>query len=73
MTVATRMVACGSYVPKRIMTNDDLSAIMDTNDQWIRDRSGIRQRHIAADDEYTSDMAYHAATQALQRASAHRQ
>ena len=69
MTLAIRMVACGSYVPKRIMTNDDLSAIMDTNDQWIRDRSGIRQRHIAADGEYTSDMAYHAAQQALQRAS----
>jgi 3-oxoacyl-[acyl-carrier-protein] synthase-3 len=58
----------GAYLPKRIMTNDDLSKIVDTSDEWIVERSGIRERHIAADDELTSDLGIAAAHQALVRA-----
>lgn len=58
----------GAYLPKRIMTNDDLSKIVDTNDEWIVERSGIRERHIAADNELTSDLGIAAAHQALVRA-----
>ncbi|HEY4249084.1 MAG TPA: beta-ketoacyl-ACP synthase III [Lacunisphaera sp.] len=55
----------GSYVPERILTNDDLSKMVDTSDEWIRTRSGIRERHIAADDQATSDLALEAAKLAL--------
>jgi len=55
----------GSYAPARILTNDDLSKIVDTSDEWIRSRSGIRERRIAAADEATSDLAIKAATAAL--------
>lgn len=65
--VRSRVVACGAYLPKRIMTNDELSALVETSDAWIRDRTGIRQRHIAADGEMTSDLALRAAEAALER------
>ena len=58
----------GAHLPKRIMTNDDVSKIVDTTDEWIRERTGIRQRHIAGDDELTSDLGAAAAKQALVRA-----
>jgi 3-oxoacyl-[acyl-carrier-protein] synthase-3 len=58
----------GSYLPKRILTNDDLSQIVDTNDEWIRTRTGIQERHIAADDEATSDLCYHASIRAIESA-----
>ncbi len=58
----------GAHLPKRIMTNDDISKIVDTTDEWIRERTGIRQRHIAGDDELTSDLGAAAAKQALVRA-----
>jgi 3-oxoacyl-[acyl-carrier-protein] synthase III len=58
----------GAYLPKRIMTNDDLSKIVDTTDEWIVERSGIRERHIAAEGELTSDLGIAAAHQALVRA-----
>jgi 3-oxoacyl-[acyl-carrier-protein] synthase-3 len=57
----------GAYLPKRIMTNDDFSRIVDTTDEWITERTGIKQRHIAADDELTSDLGIAAARQALVR------
>ena len=57
----------GAYLPKRIMTNDDFSGIVDTTDAWITERTGIKQRHIAADDELTSDLGIAAAKQALVR------
>jgi 3-oxoacyl-[acyl-carrier-protein] synthase-3 len=57
----------GAYLPKRIMTNDDFSRIVDTTDEWITERTGIKQRHIAADDELTSDLGIAAAKQALVR------
>jgi 3-oxoacyl-[acyl-carrier-protein] synthase-3 len=58
----------GSYLPERILTNRDLEAMVDTSDEWIVSRTGIRERHIAADDEFTSDMATHAARRALEDA-----
>jgi len=55
----------GSYVPSKVLTNDDLSKLVDTTDEWIRTRSGIRERRIAAPDEACSDLAIKAATSAL--------
>ena len=58
----------GGYLPARILTNDELATRIDTSDAWIRERTGIRQRHIAAEGELTSDLAVAAATRALERA-----
>lgn len=55
----------GSYVPSRVMTNDDWSEILDTDDEWITSRSGIKERRIAADDESTLDLAAHASEKAM--------
>src|SRR5438132_12892869 len=60
--------ATGSYVPKRVVTNQDYEAILDTSDAWITERTGIKERHFAAPGEATSDMALAAARQALDRA-----
>jgi 3-oxoacyl-[acyl-carrier-protein] synthase III len=57
----------GAYLPKRIVTNDDLERILDTSDTWIRERTGIRQRHIAEEGEHTSHLGIAAAKQALVR------
>jgi 3-oxoacyl-[acyl-carrier-protein] synthase-3 len=62
------ILGCGSYLPEKILTNDDLSRIVDTSDEWITERTGIRQRHIAADDELTSDIGLACAELALERA-----
>ncbi|MEO6124324.1 MAG: beta-ketoacyl-ACP synthase III [Ilumatobacteraceae bacterium] len=59
------VLGCGSYLPDRIVTNDELSAQVDTSHEWIVQRSGIRQRHIAADGELTSDLATAAARAAI--------
>ena len=58
----------GSYLPERIMNNAELSTKVDTSDEWIRERSGITQRHIAAEGEFTSDLATHAARRAIENA-----
>lgn len=58
---------CGGYLPERIMTNDDLAEMVDTSDDWIIERTGIRTRHIAADGELTSDIGVASARQALER------
>jgi len=58
----------GAYLPKRVMTNDDMAKIVDTTNDWIVERTGITQRHIAGDDELTSDLGIAAARQALIRA-----
>ena len=55
----------GAYLPERIVTNDELAARMDTSDAWIRERTGIRERRIAAQDEMTSDLALEASRRAL--------
>ena len=69
MTVLRSVVrGTGSYLPDRVLTNDELSKMVDTSDDWIVQRSGIRQRHIAADGEFTSDLATRAARAALENA-----
>jgi 3-oxoacyl-[acyl-carrier-protein] synthase-3 len=59
---------CGSYLPERVVTNADLAKTMDTSDEWIQQRTGIRQRHIAADGEMTSHLALKASQRALEHA-----
>jgi len=66
--VISKIVGCGSYLPARVMTNAELSAKVDTSDAWIIERTGIRQRHIAAEGEFTSDLAFKAAERALANA-----
>jgi 3-oxoacyl-[acyl-carrier-protein] synthase-3 len=68
MAVYSRIVGTGSYLPEKVLTNADLEKMVDTNDEWIVSRSGIRERHIAADGETTGDLAYHAAVRALEAA-----
>jgi 3-oxoacyl-[acyl-carrier-protein] synthase-3 len=61
------ITALGVYAPEKILTNFDLEKIMDTNDEWITTRTGIRRRHIAADDEFTSDLAFRSVEDLLRR------
>jgi 3-oxoacyl-[acyl-carrier-protein] synthase-3 len=61
----SRIAGTGSYLPARILTNAELATRVATSDEWIRSRTGITQRHIAADDEATSDLALHASRRAL--------
>ncbi|MGB0420839.1 MAG: beta-ketoacyl-ACP synthase III [Limisphaerales bacterium] len=63
------IVSVGSYVPDRCMTNADLEKLVDTTDEWITTRTGIRERRIAAEDQFTSDLAAEAATKALKKAN----
>ena len=63
-----KITGIGSYLPDEVVSNDDLSKILDTSDEWITTRSGIKQRHRAADGEATSDIALAAAQQALSHA-----
>ena len=65
-----KITAVGCYTPPNLLTNDDLSKMVDTNDQWILERTGIRQRHIAPPEMATSDMAVEAAKIALENAGA---
>lgn len=66
MTVTRSViVGCGSYLPKRVLSNDELSRMVDTSDEWIVQRTGIHRRHIAADGELTSDLGAAAARRAL--------
>ena len=60
-----RIAGTGSYLPAKILSNADLEKMVDTTDEWIFSRTGIRERHIAADDEFTSDLATKAAQQAI--------
>ena len=62
------IVGWGHYAPEKVMTNDDLAQIVDTTDEWIQSRSGIKQRHVAAPDQATSDLCVEAARRALDRA-----
>lgn len=64
----TEIIGCGHYLPAKVLTNDDLSKIVDTNDEWISTRTGIRSRHIVAEGELTSDMALKAVNQAMDNA-----
>jgi 3-oxoacyl-[acyl-carrier-protein] synthase-3 len=64
----TVVLGCGSYLPARILSNDELAKSVDTTDEWIVQRTGIRERHVAASGELTSDLATHAARSALAHA-----
>ncbi|MCD9031067.1 ketoacyl-ACP synthase III [Luteimonas sp. Y-2-2-4F] len=66
--VYARIAGTGSYLPANVVTNEDLSKVVDTSDEWIASRTGIRQRHVAADGETTGDLAYHASVRALEAA-----
>jgi 3-oxoacyl-[acyl-carrier-protein] synthase-3 len=63
-----RIVGMGAYAPKRVLTNADLEKMVETSNEWIVQRTGIRQRHLVDEDEATSDLAVRAAQQALERA-----
>lgn len=68
MVIRSIIAGCGAYLPQRVVTNDELSKHVDTSDAWIAERTGIRQRHIAAEGEKTSDLAIEAAVRALHAA-----
>lgn len=61
----SRIVGTGSYLPAKVVTNDDLARVVDTSDEWVRTRTGIRSRHVAADGEFTSDLALAASRKAV--------
>jgi 3-oxoacyl-[acyl-carrier-protein] synthase-3 len=67
-TLRSVVLGCGSYLPDRVLSNQELAAKVETSDEWIVQRTGIRQRHIAAEGEVTSDLAIHAARAALANA-----
>jgi len=62
------IIGTGSYVPEKVLTNDELSRMVDTSDEWITTRTGIKERRVAAKDEHTSDMASKAALKAIEQA-----
>src|SRR5262245_9375957 len=64
MTYA-RITGTGGYLPDKVLTNKDLESVVETNDEWIVSRTGIRERHIAAEGQYTSDLAFEASRRAL--------
>ena len=61
----SRIAGTGSYLPEKIVTNADLERLVETSDEWIRSRTGISQRHVAAEAETTTDLAEHAARRAI--------
>src|SRR5689334_11708736 len=67
--IYSRIVGTGAHLPSRVLTNSDLEKIVDTSDEWIRDRTGIERRHIAAEGETTVDLAERAARRALDAAN----
>jgi len=71
METYAHIVGWGMYVPEKVLTNDDLAQIVDTSDEWIRSRTGIRERRIATEKDTTASMAIYAAKEALDRARIH--
>src|SRR6516165_6566584 len=65
MNLRSQVAGCGAYLPERIVTNHELASRLDTSDEWIRQRTGIGERRVAASGELTSDLASHAAERAL--------
>ncbi|HSX65685.1 MAG TPA: beta-ketoacyl-ACP synthase 3, partial [Pseudoxanthomonas sp.] len=66
--IYARIAGTGSYLPDKVLTNDDLAKQVDTSDEWIRSRTGIRERHIAAEGETAGDLGYQAALRAMEAA-----
>ena len=69
----SKIAGTGSYLPKKILSNQDLETMVDTTDEWIFTRTGIRERHLAAEGEFTSDLAYEAAKNYKEAADAYNQ
>ena len=67
--IYSKIKGCGSYLPKKVLTNADLESTLDTTDEWITTRTGIKKRHIVDEDEFTSDLAYEAAKIAISDAN----
>ena len=67
--IYSKIKGCGSYLPKKVLTNADLESTLDTTDEWITTRTGIKKRHIVGEDEFTSDLAYEAAKIAISDAN----
>jgi len=65
ISMYSRIAGTGSYLPEKIVTNADLERLVETSDEWIRTRTGIRQRHVAGEEETTTDLAEHAARRAM--------
>ena len=66
--MGSRLIGYGSYLPEKVVTNFDLEKMVDTSDEWIVQRTGMRERHFARDDETVVDMATTAAQRALEKA-----
>ena len=66
--IYSKIIGTGSFLPEKVLTNKDLEKIVDTSDEWIQGRTGIKQRHIAADGETTCDLAVNASRRALEMA-----
>ena len=66
--IYSRITGTGSYLPHKILSNNDLEKMVDTNDQWIQERTGIKKRHIIAENETTTDLAFNAAVKAIEAA-----
>lgn len=64
-TPKSKIIAVGSYLPQKVLTNDEIAKMVDTSDEWVFTRTGIKERHIAAEDEFTSDLATKAAQKLL--------
>ncbi|MGH8591552.1 MAG: 3-oxoacyl-ACP synthase, partial [Gammaproteobacteria bacterium] len=64
----SRIAGTGGYLPERVLTNAELARMVDTSEEWIVDRTGVRKRHIAAEGETTCDLAEHASRRALEAA-----
>ena len=68
MSQGVTIAGTGSYLPEKVLTNEELSTIVDTSDEWIVTRTGIKSRHIAAEGEFTSHLASKAGLKALEQA-----
>ena len=67
--IFSKIIGVGSYLPKKVLTNNDLEKSLDTTDEWITSRTGIKERHIVGPDEHTSDLAFEAARNAIDNAN----
>ena len=66
--IRSELIGFGHYLPAKVLTNDDMAQMVDTNDEWISTRTGIKSRHVAAENEFTSDISLVAARNALKSA-----
>ena len=69
MTKFAKIISSGSYLPKKVLTNKELENIVDTSDDWITERTGIKERRVSSKDETSLDMAYLASIDALNKSS----